>query len=180
MSVTCPFCNHENLLGADTCARCFVALTDIISLKEQSDIEIDLIHRPLGEIMTTSFVSVPANATVGDAIQKLNSDGNHCAAVVDENGSIVGIFTERDVLFKIADHYDKRDSAPIREYMTPRPETLKASDPLAFGLNRMMVGGYRHIPIEEEGKLVGVVSVRHILEYLAKRFPDAIYASAPV
>jgi CBS domain-containing protein len=58
--------------------------------------------------------------------------------------------------------------------MTPRPETLKAGDPLAFALNRMMVGGYRHIPIEEDGKLAGIVSVRHVLKYLTSRFPDAI------
>ena len=128
--------------------------------------------------MTRDFVSVGPNVLVSDVLRRLNTDGHYCAIVVERDGSVVGIFTERDVLFRIADHYDKRVAAPVREYMTPRPETLRASDPIAFGLNRMMVGGYRHIPIEENGRLVGLVSVRHVLTYLADRFPDAIHDPA--
>jgi len=174
MSVFCPFCNHENLEGTDNCARCFVSLTDRISLQEQSEIEIDLLRRPLGDVMSDDYVAVPPHMSVGDVVRRLNDNGHHCAIVVEKDQSIAGIFTERDVLYKLADHFDKRASAPVCEYMTPRPETLQAGDPVAFGLNRMMAGGYRHIPLENQGKLVGLVSVRNVLSYLVNRFPDAI------
>lgn len=178
MSVLCPFCDHENMEGDDVCARCFVALTDMNSLKKQSDIEIDLLHRPLREVMTREFVAVGPHATVGEVVRQLLGGGHHCAIITGSQGEILGVFTERDVLLRLATHFDQRASAPIAEYMTARPETLSSADPLAFALNRMMVGGYRHIPIEDEGKLAGLVSVRHVLGYLVRRFPDAIPANA--
>ena len=67
---------------------------------------------------------------------------------------------------------------PVSDHMTANPVTLQADDPVAYALNRMMVGGYRHIPVQRDGKLVGVASVRDILGYLVKRFPELVTAGA--
>ena len=58
--------------------------------------------------------------------------------------------------------------------MTPNPETLADDAPVAFALNRMMVGGYRHVPILREGRPAGVLSVRDILGYLVQLVPETI------
>ena len=54
------------------------------------------------------------------------------------------------------------------------PETLEMKDDLAFAMHHMSVGGYRHIPIVENGKPVGVLSVRDIVDYLADRDPEGV------
>jgi CBS domain-containing protein len=173
----CPACSHENIEGVDECARCKADLSNMTDQTKRSDIEQDMLDRPLGELMTQDFIEVPPDRTVGDMIQAWNQQGQHCAMVTD-GGSVVGIFTERDVLYKLADKFDGYRDNPVRDYMTPDPETLRDSDPIAFALNRMMVGGYRHIPIVSDGALVGIVSVRDILAYLTKQFGDVITAGS--
>ena len=54
----CPFCNYENIDGVDQCERCSAALTDLSDLVEKSDIELDLLHRPLGEMVAQDFETV--------------------------------------------------------------------------------------------------------------------------
>jgi CBS domain-containing protein len=59
---------------------------------------------------------------------------------------------------------------PVSSLMTKNPATLRARDKIVFALHRMNVGGFRHIPIlDDEEKLVGVISVRGILAYLTER-----------
>jgi CBS domain-containing protein len=171
----CPFCNSDNIEGVDQCARCGVDLSNASGLEERSEIELDLLHRPLGELMERlprrgqDHATVQPDLPVRDVVLRLNQDGHHCAIVLDGE-KIAGIFTERDVLNKLAHRFEAAAGEPVSDYMTPQPATLQADDPVAFGLNRMMIGGYRHIPIVREGKLAGVVSVRDILGYLLDRF----------
>ena len=169
----CPFCNFENLEGVDQCARCSVDLTDPDDLRDRSEIELDLLNRPLGELIAQDYVTVDRNLSVCEVVQRLNEHDRHFAIVLDGD-VIAGIFTERDILYKLADQFDARADTRVSEFMTPDPETLQCDDPVAFGLNRMMVGGYRHIPIERDGKLAGVVSVRDILGYMLDRFGDSL------
>lgn len=164
----CPFCNHENMEGVDQCAQCSADLADLDTAREESDIELDLLRRPLGDLAAQDYATASPDLTVREVVRRLNDDGQHCAIVL-EGDRIAGIFTERDILQKLAGQFEELADAPVAEYMTPNPATLRYDDPVAFGLNRMMVGGYRHIPIVRDGKLVGVVSVRAILGYLADR-----------
>lgn len=167
----CPFCNHNNIDGVDECAECRGSLAGFDGDDNTSRIERDLLKRKLGEIVAHDYVEIPPDLPIRDAIKRLNEGDCHCAIVVDENG-IVGVFTERDVLTKLADQYDTHADAPVSTCMTPDPVTLGHDSPIVFGLNRMMVGDYRHIPIERDGKLAGVVSVRDILGYLVEQFNE--------
>lgn len=167
----CPFCNFENIDGVDQCGGCHAALTGLGDSEDPSSIEYDLLHQPVGTLMDQDFVTAGPDAPVREVISRLNQQKHHCAIVV-EAGRIVGIFTERDVLNKLADRFEALADEPVRRYMTPDPAMLPANAPVAFCLNWMMVGGYRHIPIERDGELAGVVSVRDILAYLTQRYPD--------
>ena len=173
----CPFCAFENIDGVAQCAHCGVDLADLDALKDKSDIELDLLHRPLGDLAEDDYATVTPDVSVREVVRRLNDNDQHCAVVV-EGRKIVGIFTERDILNKLVDQFEARGDDPVRDHMTSAPATLRFDDPIAFGLNRMTVGGYRHIPIERDGKLAGVVSVRHILGYLVDRFPDVLASGA--
>ena len=91
--------------------------------------------------------------------------------LVARNGELQGILTERDIVFRLMSRGKDLSKIPVSEAMTPHPETLAEEDSLAFAVNKMSVGGFRHIPILREGKPVGVISVRDVLRYLSKLFP---------
>lgn len=173
----CPYCSYENIEGADQCTRCSVDLSHLALEPDGHDRGHDFLSRPLGELMAQDYLAVSPDAEIADVVSRFNETGDHVTIVV-ENDRIVGIFTERDLLTKVGDDYDSAQRSPIQSYMTPAPETLSKDDSVAFGLNRMMVGDYRHIPIEDDGKLVGVVSVRDILGFLVDRFPDLLEPAA--
>jgi CBS domain-containing protein len=77
-------------------------------------------------------------------------------------------------LFPVLPGLAARSDAPIRDLMALDPEGLCPTDPIAYALNRMMVRGFRNVPLMDEGKLVGVVCVRDILEYMTKEFSDVL------
>lgn len=168
----CPFCGSENIEGVDQCASCEVDLTDLARLTTESDIEIDLLQRPLGELAASDYASATPDTPIRQIIQELNGSGHHCAIIL-EDGRVTGILTARDVLNKLTEHFDALADDPVAKHMTPSPVTLGYDDSVAFGLNRMVVGGYRHIPVIRDGKVFGVVSVRNVLQYLADRSPAA-------
>ncbi len=173
----CPFCSYDNIDGADQCARCQTDLANFDDPDGQTDIERDLLNRPLGDLLNRAYVEVPPTCTVRQAIAKWTGKAHRCAIVVDGD-KILGILTERDILAKLAHEFDAHADEPITNHMTADPATLDVEDAVAFALNRMMNGGYRHIPLQKNGKLAGVVSVRDILAYITDRFPDVIEPAA--
>ena len=174
----CPLCSHENIEGADQCAQCHADLGFLDELGEGSDIERDLLRRPLGDLLAQDYIVVAPDCSVRETIRGWRDGAHHCAVVV-EGDTIVGIFTERDVLTKLAGDFDRHADDPVRDHMTPDPVTLETQTPIAYGLNRMMAGGYRHIPLVSNGKLSGMVSVRQIIEYITERCGDVIDAVTP-
>jgi CBS domain-containing protein len=92
--------------------------------------------------------------------------------VVDKEGMILGIFSERDLLTKVAGLHDRFAELPVGQFMTPNPETLSANDSLAFALHKMDIGGYRHLPIADDGRATGMLSVRDMLSYITRQCRD--------
>jgi CBS domain-containing protein len=83
-----------------------------------------------------------------------------------ENGKLVGIFTERDVLDRLAGEEVDLARLPVQVVMTPKPQYLGEDDALAFAVHRMAVGHYRHIPVLRDGHPIGFVSIRGVLKFL--------------
>jgi CBS domain-containing protein len=113
-------------------------------------------------------VVIPESATVGDALQLMTKSNVGALLVVDLQGQLVGIFSERDLLRKIADLQMSFGNLPITQFMTPRPESVLTSDTLNFVLQKMDAGGYRHVPVLEDGKPVGIISARDMLRFLTR------------
>ncbi len=84
----------------------------------------------------------------------------------------MGVFSERDALMKLNIDSATLADRPVREFMTLGPETLQTSDKIAFAIHRMDLGGYRHIPILDHGAIIGIISIRDILDYLTAHIPD--------
>ncbi|OFZ17610.1 MAG: hypothetical protein A2X86_03895 [Bdellovibrionales bacterium GWA2_49_15] len=95
--------------------------------------------------------------------------------VVSELNEVVGIFTERDLLFRIAGKVRDWETKPVQKFMTFEPLTLQASDMIAYAMNNMHVGGYRHIPIvDETNQPIGVLSIKDITSFILDQFPKHI------
>lgn len=128
---------------------------------------------PIEALNPKKPICVDIKTPVKEAIQIIQSNRIGCVCVV-ENSSLVGIFTERDVLNKIIAGNLDVEKTMVEDVMTPDPEYLLHDDQIAFALNRMHVGGFRHIPlIDLKGAPTGLISVRDILTYLIKNIEGA-------
>ena len=108
---------------------------------------------------------VPVGATVADAIQEMMRNDVGATAVVDENGIVAGIFTERDVMRKIAMGNRKPGEIPVREVMTTPVVMATQYISPAEALAVMVEAHHRHLPIiDDNGKLLGMLSIRHVLQ----------------
>jgi CBS domain-containing protein len=115
----------------------------------------------LSEVMTDNVVTLPPDSTVSDAARVMVR-GGFGSVVVVQGRLLLGILTERDVLRAAADEDDLRASR-VDRWMTPDPDTalpdLDTEEAAALMLSR----GYRHLPVEADGELLGMVSLRDVL-----------------
>src|SRR5258705_3145628 len=94
------------------------------------------------------------------------------AVLVTRDAKPVGIFTERDVLRRVVMTSLPADT-PIADLLTAEPETLGIDDSVGFALNRMIPGGFRHIPVTDaSGRAVGVLSQREIVAFVVSLLPS--------
>ena len=123
-------------------------------------------------------VTMSETTSIEDAVQ-LMLEQKIGAVLITKDARPIGIFTERDVLVKLAlGEVDK--SLPVSEVMTPDPETLGLDDGIAFALNRMVEHGYRHIPIvDDQGHALGVLSVRQVVAYMVSLMPGRVLNLPP-
>ena len=109
--------------------------------------------------------TVPILATVAEAVQVMIDNVVGAVAVVDDQGIVAGMFTERDILEKFA--LSRRDpfTTPVRQLMSPMVEMATEQTTPAEALKVMLERHYRHMPVvDESGKVLGILSIRHILE----------------
>ena len=116
---------------------------------------------------------VEIGTRVSRAVELMQDGKFGCLLVVDSRRQLVGIVTERDVLMHIFGRRVDAENTIVDDVMTPNPEALCSSDPIAFALNHMHLGRYRHVPLvtvdREEGDYcpVGIVSTKDIMNYVA-------------
>ena len=119
--------------------------------------------RPLRTIVAGQTpLTVTRDTTVTDAALRMQTF-NKGAVMVVEGSRLVGIFTERDALFRVV--AARRDPAvtPVGDVMTRDPQTIHPDQPFVEALRMMHEGRYRHLPVVEDGRPLGMVSSRDAL-----------------
>ncbi|KAA0238438.1 CBS domain-containing protein [bacterium] len=161
--LVCPSCGHQNIKGADSCEHCLAALTSVGGEGSEPLL-------PLTEIRLSRIKVVSPDTSVGEAVDVLRQEASG-AVIVVQRGEVAGIFTERDYLKKIAGH-PERLVGPVSLYMTPDPVILRDTDTMAIAVNKMGLGGFRHIPLVHGGRLVALVTGRDVMQWLMMRYFD--------
>ena len=160
----CPVCRFGNFPGDDTCANCGADLWNADTPQGVTTFRGKLLGMHLDELGAPEPQLIDANAPIGDAIDRMRAEAVDCLLVTD-NGVLVGIFTDRDAILKVAGR--PLGERTIREVMTHDPVILRSGDPVAVAIHKMAVGGFRHVPIVKGGVPVGVVSARDVFRHLA-------------
>jgi CBS domain-containing protein len=164
----CPNCGHDNLPGSEECAGCLQDLTQLDQPTAQNRVERSLMEDPVSALRPHEPVVIRPTTTVREAIQIMLSRDIGALLVVDAEGKLVGVFSERDLLTKVAGLVESFDDRTVHDFMTPKPETISSTDTLAFALHKMDSGSYRHLPVVSNGRPTGVISVRNMLRHLVR------------
>ena len=160
----CPICRFGNFPGDDTCANCGADLTSIDTPQQVTTFRGELLGLHLDELGAPEPHLIDAGAPIDEAIGRMQADAVDCL-LVTEHGVLVGIFTDRDAILKVAGQ--PTVGRTISEVMTHDPVILRSGDPVAVAINKMAVGGFRHVPIVKGGDPVAVVSARDVFRHLA-------------
>jgi CBS domain-containing protein len=134
---------------------------------------------PVSQLPPRPHGRVDAGDAMWKVVAEMKQKGRG-AVVVEEAGALVGIFTERDLVSRL-DHSDILWSHVIvRDVMTPQPTVIRPDDSVAEALRRLVQGRRRHLPIvDDRGQVVGLLSVRDILSYIASCFPEEMINLPP-
>ena len=177
MTVKCPSCGFDNIAGSDRCDQCLHSLMERHSemLRKTDKIQSVMMAAPISNLLSGKDLLV---ATKKDSILKiikiLRERKLNCVLVY-ERKKLVGILSNRDILLKIASdgNEDKLSQLTVGSFMTPMPEFVKGTDPIALAVNKMAMGGFRHLPvIAPEGTPLSIISIKDVMAYLSKRKKD--------
>jgi len=124
-------------------------------------------------VMQRRVLKAPPQTLVNEAA-KLMANRNVGAIMVVEAARLVGICTERDIVFRVvALGHDVRTTR-IADVMTPAPVTVDPDKPFGYALLRMHEGGFRHLPVIKDGKIVGIVSARNAMDPALEEFEHEV------
>lgn len=164
----CPTCGYDNLPGNEECANCQQDLTQIDRPVATNRVERSLMEDQVAHLRPKPPVIIRPDTTVQAAIQVMLEHDLGALLVVDSRNRLLGIFSERDLLKKVAGLHDNYSEMPVGTFMTPNPVTVSATDTLAFALHKMDCGSYRHLPVMHGDRPVGVISVRDMLRHITR------------
>ncbi len=137
-----------------------------------------VLSEPISGLKPREPIVVSPQASVQEAVQLMNEQHIGCVCVVEDE-TLVGIFSERDLLRIVRDELDLAKT-PIGQVMTAELETLRPENKIALALNKMSDGGFRHIPlVDGAGHPVGIVAMRDIVGFIVSLFPDAVLTAPP-
>ena len=114
----------------------------------------------VGDLMSTDLVTVSPATTVAEAAT-LMGQRRVGSCLVIEGGTLVGIFTERDIVKVLGQHFDA-SGHDVGEWMTAQPTTVAPGAVATEALQVMISGGFRHLPVMDGSRLVGMVSMRDL------------------
>jgi len=175
MESVCSACHFENFPGEDRCTQCLHSLMQrqLPKPRKEDAYQSAMMTAPIEVLITGKDLLVASkNDSVKKVAEVLNKEGKD-AVLIYEKKKLVGIVSQRDLLKKASAGTFDVDS-PVGNVMTPWPEAVGLKDPIAFVVNKMAMGGFRHVPVlAADGAPVTIVSIKDVLNYLAGERPAA-------
>jgi CBS domain-containing protein len=157
--------NDETRRGKDEALE---ALSKYAPLASEDPLKEALAEETVAAMESQPFVMISPETPVVRAMQTLAGLEIGCV-LVGENNRLAGLFTQRDVLNKVAERFDEVKGLPIRELMTSNVVAVYDTDPAAAALCAMAAGGYRHVPVlNMHEKVVGIVAPQRVTAFLQK------------
>ncbi len=139
-----------------------------------------LLNDTIATLSPAEPICLPETATVQEAVQHMLARHQAGVLVVDGQGRLIGIFTERDVLNRVVGRGSDVRQTRLAAVMTANPEALTVTQRVAYAVHCMGVAGYRTIPlVDVDRRPVGVVTVSDVIRWLAHLFPEAVLNLAP-
>jgi CBS domain-containing protein len=121
-------------------------------------------ERPIRSIIAKQkILTATAEITVAEAARLMKKKSVGAVMVVKDNGCLTGVFTERDAVFRVLAEGRDPKTTRLSDVMTPQPQTIAPEKPFGHALLLMYESGFRHVPVVENGKPVGMVSARDAL-----------------
>jgi CBS domain-containing protein len=137
------------------------------------------LREPISVLDPAKPVCAARGTTIAEVVRQMQAHRIGCVLVVDA-GKLAGILTERDLLQEVIGSTIDPQTTAVDRVMTENPETLRPADPIVFALNKMSLGGFRHVPlVDDEGRPVGVISVKDIVDYIADFFAADVHNVPP-
>jgi CBS domain-containing protein len=162
----CPECKHDNIEGADYCANCGHDLYGLDQPDSPGATGPDFIHQHLRDVPSRSPVKVSVSDPVGLAVRMMQHADTGCVLVMSD-GRLAGIITPWDILHKVAGPSEDLNAVTCGQVMTADPVFLRDEDDIAVALNKMSIGGFRHIPLLQGGAPTSVVSIGDLFKHIA-------------
>lgn len=129
-----------------------------------------LAEETVASIRSKPYAEISPDKPVYGALQAL-AGLKVASLLVVKDQKLVGVFTERDALERVASRYHDVKHLPVREVMTANPVVVYETDPAGAALSAIAVAGYRHVPVLDiHDHVVGVISPHRVFEFLQKRF----------
>ncbi len=170
MSTKCPSCGFLNYEGVDRCEQCLYSLMirEIPAHYKGDRFRQALMTTPVAELVTGKDLLV---ADTTDSIKKITDifqKKEKSCVLIYHRKKLVGIISNRDLLRKVAGIHQDLSKVKAEDVMTPNPETVQPQDPISFVVNKMAMGGFRHVPVlAPDGVPISIVNIHDVLHYLS-------------
>lgn len=141
---------------------------------------VERLRAPLTDLALAPVVSVPISGSVRDAVDQMKKHHSGAVLVLDDEGFVAGLFTERDLVSKVIDPPRDWREERVTDYMTPQVEVLRRNQSVAYALNYLHHGGYCHLPVvDRTGKPCGMLSMKHVVGFVAEFFRQEVMNLPP-
>ncbi len=163
----CPECRHDNIEGVDHCENCGHDLRNL-DLPNAAGAQRgrEFIYERLADVPAKTPVKVQTTDPVGLAVRVMQNEDTECVLVM-KAGHLAGIITPWDILHKVAGPNEDLNAVTCGQVMTADPVFLRDDDDIAVAINKMAVGGFRHIPLLQGGTPTAVVCISDLFAYIS-------------
>ncbi len=132
---------------------------------------LDMTH--VSEICRRDAIFTSESLSLASALNGMDLNHQGATVVLDAEGTLAGIFTERDVLLRLSGLPKGWRERSIGEFMTRDPVVIRESKSIAEALTMMQEGNFRHLPVvDDHDQPRGIISIRNILSHVVEYFPE--------